>query len=608
MNGSMIYNGNKVILMPGRSVLEKGLEATLEIQQVTDTAEFAVLKLKNVGTENTYQIQQPKTLDLHVVTQSIPSYHGMKGDSCGAASFMPQVFEVKKNWHEEPCGGRSSDETGFPFFDISWENKTMVVGIGWTGQWSKDIFINEEGFSVQIGLCDSDFYLRPGEEVRLPSVLVVSGQEPAETRRKFRRILREEFSPKKRQGEKFSVPMSIQCFDRYFWGKGFANENGGWASERGQMCTVDEAKKLEYIDTLWLDAAWFEKGFPHGVGNYTFSAGFPNGLKPVSDHAHKSDMRFVLWFEPERVYEGSDLYEQTEKLLCWEKDANTRLYNLADPAALEWLKQKLISMIRENGIDVYRQDFNMRPLPYWRQNDEPDRKGITEIRYIMGLYHLWDTLLAEFPDLLIDNCASGGRRLDLETAMRSVTLWRSDTGCSPESDTLRNIVWNNNQILALSEYLPYHACAVWDTDAYTVRSTQTHGMACTFDIFNPEFDFEKGREVLKEAQEMRTYWDGDFYPLTEITIEEDVWAAYQLALEEGGAVYAFRRELCDIDKMVFKLNAIDPDAVYKVTFVDEYLCATEHLYAGQKLLEGIELTIPEKRNSLIVKYQKTLIK
>ncbi len=51
---------------------------------------------------------------------------------------------------------------------------------------------------------------------------------------------------------------------------------------------------------------------------------------------------------------------------------------------------------------------------------------MTEIRYIEGLYTFWDELRLRHPNLIIDNCASGGRRIDLETVSRSVALWRSD--------------------------------------------------------------------------------------------------------------------------------------------------------------------------------------
>ena len=62
----------------------------------------------------------------------------------------------------------------------------------------------------------------------------------------------------------------------------------------------------------------------------------------------------------------------------------------------------------------------------WEYNDEDGRRGIVEIKYINNLYYFWDSLLARFPHLLIDNCAGGGNRIDIEMLSRSVSLWRSD--------------------------------------------------------------------------------------------------------------------------------------------------------------------------------------
>ena len=82
------------------------------------------------------------------------------------------------------------------------------------------------------------------------------------------------------------------------------------------------------------------------------------------------------------------------------------------------------------GVDVYRQDFNMEPLSYWRANDAKDRQGITEIRHVTGLLAYWDELLRRHPNMLYDNCASGGQRNDLESMRRGVAYYKSDYALS----------------------------------------------------------------------------------------------------------------------------------------------------------------------------------
>ena len=109
-------------------------------------------------------------------------------------------------------------------------------------------------------------------------------------------------------------------------------------------------------------------------------------------------------------------------------------FNLGDPAALSWLEDHLSTIIGREKIDWYREDFN-GPGPYkvWRKNDEVEkgktglpRVGLTENFYIQGHLALWDTLRSRRPGLLIDSCASGGNRNDLESMRRAVPLLRSD--------------------------------------------------------------------------------------------------------------------------------------------------------------------------------------
>ncbi len=122
-------------------------------------------------------------------------------------------------------------------------------------------------------------------------------------------------------------------------------------------------------------------------------------------------------------------------------------------------------MISGQGIDVYRQDFNFEPLSRWQANDTPDRQGISEIEHVEGYLAFFDELRKRFPNLLIDTCASGGRRLDLETLRRAVPLWRSDYpyGATPMQ----------MQTYGLSLWVPYFGTSAGSLDPYTFRSEIT---------------------------------------------------------------------------------------------------------------------------------------
>src|SRR5207253_11022667 len=119
-------------------------------------------------------------------------------------------------------------------------------------------------------------------------------------------------------------------------------------------------------------------------------------------------------------------------------------------------------MSTEQGIDLYRQDFNFSPLSIWRANDAEDRQGITEIRHLTGYLAYWDELRRRHPNLLIDTCASGGRRNDLETLRRSVPLWRSDDQGDPTTE--------QGHTYGLSLWCPYHGTGIGTDSTYLLRS------------------------------------------------------------------------------------------------------------------------------------------
>ena len=134
----------------------------------------------------------------------------------------------------------------------------------------------------------------------------------------------------------------------------------------------------------------------------------------------------------------------------------TLLLDLSKPEAVDGTIEMVSGFVEKLGLKCYRQDFNTNPLPYWRKYDEEGRKGLKEIKYVTGLYRFWDALLERFPDLFIDNCASGGRRLDIEMLSRSIPLWRSDYQCTFDHD----IEVAQIHTTGISRWLPFHGTGV----------------------------------------------------------------------------------------------------------------------------------------------------
>jgi len=121
----------------------------------------------------------------------------------------------------------------------------------------------------------------------------------------------------------------------------------GQAGEHLEMKSLPRTAELG-ADTFWIDALWYgRKGrdWWAGVGSWVINPDrFPHGLKPIADAAHQLDMRFVLWFEPERVRADSILAQQhPEFLLRSHRDKDNLLLNLGNPGAWKHIVELLLT-------------------------------------------------------------------------------------------------------------------------------------------------------------------------------------------------------------------------------------------------------------------------
>jgi alpha-galactosidase len=486
--------------------------------------------------------------------------HRMNGSTCTDNDFLP-IEEALPPGHRvalAPAGGRSSDGT-LPFFTLAWPGGGVAAAVGWSGQWAAS-FQRDAGrlLRVRAGMQATRVALRPGEEIRTPRMLLVfwSGDDRLRGNNLLRRALLDRYVPRDANGP-ILPPVTANTW--FTFGEG----NG-----------VNEANQLEClrrfaaagVEAFWLDAGWFIGGWPSGVGSWSpRPEAFPRGLKPLGDAAREAGMGFVVWFEPERVSPGSAIFREHPAWVM-RTGGGDGLFNLGLPEARAWLTDLLSRAIAESGITVYRNDFNIAPLPFWQKADAPDRQGMAEIRYVEGLYAMWGELRRRHPGLTIDTCASGGRRIDLEMLRLSYPLWHSDTPC----DSRAHCTWDQNQTAGLSQYVPTHATGVWGFDPYTWRSAATAGAAICPDPRAPAFAAEEAKRRIAETKRLRPFWLGDFYPLGEIVKGEGAWCGWQLHREDRGAgmVQLFRREKSPYAALDAPLRGIDPDASYEVRHED----------------------------------------
>lgn len=565
-----------------------------------------VLTFKNTSGQNSPILEAVLPLDTNFLLglENEPlALHTLLGDSCNETSWRPIVHSIQEGaepFVTAPVGGRSSNGA-FPFWNLARNqanDDSPLEGIffacGWSGQWRAE-FAKPKPLeaSVRIGMEKIRTILRPGEEIRSPRILLMPWNSDRLTAQVlFRRLLMFEYAPKDAGGNPQEIGLIGQCFDRYY------RKRPGWEKYEGQ---VEFAKRLKEAGCTryWFDAAWFPVGFPNGVGNwFSDKTNFPEGLEALGQTIKDLNMTFVLWFEPERVAQNTEIAnEHPQYVFGGEKGG---LFKLNDPEARSFLTDLLSRRITEFKVDVYRNDFNINPLSFWRANDEENRQGMTEIRYVEGLYEMWNRLLSEHPGLWIDDCASGGRRIDLEMLAISIPLWRSDTCCRPDHPH-----WDQNQTLGLAQYLPLFSSVAWDSSPYTFRSAANPGCIMQYNFLDDDYDPAETKKSVDEARTYQKFWYGDFYPLTKVSTENDGMTAWQLHREDlnAGLIYVFRQENALRGELNFRLHAIDPVAEYQLRFKSGYETDKTITVSGSDF-QNYSVNIPKSKSTLVIEYQK----
>ena len=587
-----------------------------------------VLRFKNTSDKDLPILENVLPLDMGVPladgAKQAPVVHYARGALCCIDDFAPvdKKFEPNTELHLEPGGGRSSSEV-LPFFNVDQGNEGMIVGIGWSGQWAAMFRRGaNQSLQLQAGMAKIHLKLQPGEEIRTPRILVLLWQgESLRGNNLLRRFLLTHRRPRP-DGKPIVLPALVTS-----WG-------GTAAAEHLKTIGRIIDRKLP-TSLYWIDAEWFGKGpWWKNAGNWAVRQDvFPQGFRPLSDRLHAAGQQFLLWFEPQRVCQGSDWakfkdrpgwllelgegtpeYKQHNmdwkvphedpRWVAWESrrsqiGENDLLWNMGNADARRFLTEWLSARIDEFGLDWYREDFNIAPLEFWQHADGPDRQGITEIRYVEGLYAMWDELLHRHPRLAIDNCASGGRRIDLETIGRATALWRTDWPA--------DAVHKQCHSFGLLSWVPLHmsgGAVPKKGNEYEFRSAMTAGINVELPSNDDETSSREAVAMIDQYLSIQKYYYGDYYPLTAYSQAKDAWLAYQLDLPEvgEGAVVAFRRAENREESILPKLRGVEPNAVYLLTNLD----VSGHVeMTGRQLLDGgLSIVLKERPGAAVIVYKK----
>lgn len=517
-----------------------------------------------------------------------------KGSHAEASDFQPhrQSLELGKPLTLESFGGRSSDGV-LPYFNLIGDGGGMIFAIGWPGDWKASFErVSDQRVKIRAGLKRSHFRLKPGQELRIPSILVMNYQGSwIDGQNRFRRLMLKHFTPQNHEPLKL-MPVAASVH-------GMIGFNDTTEANLTKLASTIAAHKLP-LDTFWIDAGWNQGGFPGAQGNPTpDTKRFPRGLAPVGDSVKKTGMRFLAWFEPERAMAGTQVDREhpewilkptkTPGPLRYQETDGFRLVDLGIKEAREWALETVAKEIEAGSLSIYRQDFNEYPSYFWHTGETPETVGLREVLYINGLYEFLDHLKLRFPKLIMDQCASGGRRVDFEMMRRSVVLWRSDS-CWDDAAYPRNVQAMSH---GLSHWLPLHGLGSLKTDPVSLRSGM--GACSSFPInYNDAKQVEALRAHLEKYLKIRDLFAADFSPLTDWTDKNTAWLACQFSDPASGRGIAqiFSPSVPNAPAYQLKWRKLDAKRTYRIVDWDQP--QAEVKYTGGELMSvGLTIAAPQ---------------
>jgi alpha-galactosidase len=292
------------------------------------------------------------------------------------------------------------------------EDRTAGVFWGaqlcWAGSWQMEMYRKDDCLCLSGGLADREFghwlkVLKPGESLDTPlAVLSVVRGDLEDICHRLNACMEE--AARRQPAAEEDLPPVFNDWSMV-WG-------------RPTQTTVEAALRRlrgSPIRYFVIDAGWYAR--PKGSweacqGDWVPSdTSFPHGLRAAADAIRQAGLTPGLWFEYEVAGADSAAFSLTDHLLKRDGIPITvtgrRFWDFRDPWVVNHLKERVLGLLRSCGFGYLKIDYN-ETIGIGCDGAESLGEGLRQ--QVEAVYRWMDLLRAEMPELVIENCSSGGHR------------------------------------------------------------------------------------------------------------------------------------------------------------------------------------------------------
>ena len=271
-----------------------------------------VMYVTNRGSDNS-----PVLSDWHITTTysgQSPVLAHSNGDTCGEDGYtwFDTVPEDGGTLTIQPDRDGTSCKGAFPYMRLRFSDWGVNVAVGWTGTWRVDVLRTGDAVTLRAGQATFASYLKPGETVRTPRMTYeayTGGEDRA--RNLWRSFYLAHILPREN-----GAPLPSKLILHTWMIDGLPEFCG--VTEENQKRAIDAYRAGGLIpDIWWIDAGWYpcDNNWPTTGNWYPHPEHLPNGLAPIGEKCDREGIQLLVWFEPERVYQGTKLFREHPEFL-----------------------------------------------------------------------------------------------------------------------------------------------------------------------------------------------------------------------------------------------------------------------------------------------------
>ncbi|MDO5131839.1 MAG: alpha-galactosidase [Eubacteriales bacterium] len=347
-----------------------------------------------------------------------------------------------------------------------------------------------------------------------------------------------------------------------------------------KLLDIARAAKEAGIEMFVMDDGWFGKRDTDtsGLGDWFVNEKkIKGGLKKLVDEINALGMKFGIWIEPEMISPDSDLYRAHPDwaIRIPGRDPvqirNQYVLDLSRKEVLDTVYERIANVLKSANIEYVKWDMNRTLTDFGGAFLGAENQDELCHRYVLGLYEMQRRLVDDFPNLLLENCSSGGARFDPGMLYYSPQIW-----CSDNTDAIeRLMIQEGTALLYPLSTMGAHVSVTPNHIVGRNTAFETRGNVALAGTFGYELDITKlgEKELAAIPQQIALYHKyndlirrGDYYRIASYRENHlyDCWAVVSKDKSEAVVTYVQVLKIPDDRSRTLRIPGLDPGRDYAV--------------------------------------------